>query len=402
MPEVRDSEDRLRRIESVTDTALAHVELEDLLRELLERIRDLLDVDTAMALMNESGAGVLVPTAAVGFNQDLRVAARVPIGHGFAGSIAAKKRPVVLDQVDETTVVNAQLWRQGLRSLLGVPMLAEGHMVGVLHVGSMTERQFTDDDVHLLQVAADRIALATQATRSRTERAAATALQRSLMPSELPNLPNIDLAASYIPGGDVGVGGDWYDLFILPSGKLGIVIGDVVGSGLRAAVIMGRLRSALRAYALETCDPAVVLAKLDRKVSHFEPNAMATVSYALFDPETNTLDISLAGHPPPVYAYPGQPAVLLDADTDVPIGTHLSTAPRRTSQLAITPGAVACFYTDGLVERKDTTVDKGLHRLCGAVHTADSADVACTHILDTLLTGTEPIDDIAVAVLHRT
>ena len=373
-----------------------------MLQELLERIRDLLDVDTAVVLMHDADAGVLVTTAAAGFDSESGMPVRVPMGQGFAGTIAAQKRAVVLDTVDETTVVNPRLWRQGLRSLLGVPMLTKGDVVGVLHVGSMTGRRFTDDDVELLQVAADRIALATQATLSRTERAAATTLQHSLMPSALPSVPGLDLAARYIPGSDTGVGGDWYDLFTLPSGAIGIVIGDVVGSGLRAAVIMGRLRSALRAYALETADPAAVLAKLDRKVSHFEPNAMATVSYALFDPETNQLDISLAGHPPPVYAHPQNPAVLLDAAADLPVGTHLSDRKRRTSRLVVPEGTVVCFYTDGLVERKNVSVDKGLQRLCGAVHIAGSAESACTRILETLLSGNEPIDDIAVAVLHRT
>jgi len=386
----------------VTDTALAHVDTtEGLLRELLGRIRELFDADTAVVLMRDLDAGALVPTASVGLDNEPRMDVRVPVGEGFAGAIAAQKRAIALDQVDESTVVNPELLRQGLKSLLGVPMLAEGHVVGVLHIGSLTQRRFTDDDVHVLQVAADRIALATQATLNRTERAAATALQRSLMPPEVPAVAGIDLAARYIPGGDAGVGGDWYDLFTLPSGQLGMVIGDVVGSGLRAAVIMGRLRSALRAYALETSDPAVVLDLLDRKVSHFEPNAMATVSYAVFDPATATLDVSLAGHPPPVYACCDQPAVLLDAEPDLPIGTHLPARKRRSWRLEVKPGTVMCFYTDGLVERRDSSVDKGLRLLCGAVHSTDSAETACADILDALLTGNKPIDDIAVAVLHR-
>ena len=386
----------------MTDTALAHVDTtEGLLRELLGRIRELFDADTAVVLMRDLDAGALVPTASVGLDNEPRMDVRVPVGEGFAGAIAAQKRAIALDQVDETTVVNPELLRQGLKSLLGVPMLAEGHVVGVLHIGSLTQRRFSDDDVHVLQVAADRIALATQATLNRTERAAATALQRSLMPSEVPAVAGLDLSVRYIPGSDAGVGGDWYDLFTLPSGLLGVVIGDVVGSGLRAAVIMGRLRSALRAYALENSDPAVVLDMLDRKVSHFEPNAMATVSYAVFDPVTETLDVSLAGHPPPVYACLEQPAVLLDAEPDLPVGTHLSARKRRSWRLEVKPGTVMCFYTDGLVERRDTSVDKGLRRLCGAVHTTVSAEAACADILDALLTGNKPIDDIAVAVLHR-
>ena len=103
------------------------------------------------------------------------------------------------------------------------------------------------------------------------------------------------LAARYVAG-EGSVGGDWYDVFSLPAGELGVVIGDVTGSGLAAAVIMGRMRSALRAYALESTDPAEVLARLDAKMQHFEPGALATVSYAVFSPGLDSMKICLAGH----------------------------------------------------------------------------------------------------------
>ena len=393
-------QNRLARIESVTDTALAHLELRQLLRELLDRVRELLDADTAVVLLVDATAGVLVPTAVSGLNEDVDTAIRVPIGRGFAGSVAARKEPVVLDRVDETTVLNRRLWEQGLHSLLGVPMLAEGRVVGVLHAGSQTPRTFTEDDIHLLQVAADRLALATLAATSSAERAAATALQRSLLPARLPEVPGAALAARYLPGGGNDVGGDWYDVFTLPSGRIGVVIGDVVGKGLRAAVIMGRLRSVVRAYALETEDPAVVLQKLDRKVTHFEPDAMATATYAIFDPASHKLEMSLAGHPPPVHCRPDVPAALVDFEVDLPIGTGFGARPRRTHTLEVAPGAVVCFYTDGLVERRGASVDEGLDRLCRAI-TAGPADEVCATVMDTLLTESALSDDIAVVVLGR-
>ncbi len=397
-----EAEDQLRRIEHITDAALAHVDLEDLLEELLERVRDLLDADSAVILMQDTDGGVLVPTAARGLTYDVREAARVPIGRGFAGAVAARKRPLALDRVDETTVVNPMLWQQGLNSLLGVPMLAEGRVVGVLHVGSMAQRPFTEDDVRLLQVAADRIALATQATTSRTERAAAAALQRSLMPSRLPEVPGVALAARYVPGGDASIGGDWYDVFMLPSGRLGLVIGDVVGHGLRSAVIMGRMRSAVRAYALETEDPAVVLEKLDRKMKHFEPGAMATVAYAIVDPASHEIEVSLAGHPPPIHALPGRPAALLDVPADLPIGVTLASRSRRTSRVDVGADGVLCCYTDGLVERRGAPIDDGLDRLCGAVNVGTPAEDVCGSIMKELLAGYVPTDDVALVVLCGT
>src|ERR1700749_2408738 len=121
----------------------------------------------------------------------------------------------------------------------------------------------------------------------------------------------MEMAARYVPGRGV-LGGDWYDVFTLPAGELCVVMGDVAGSGLAAAVIMGRMRSALRAYALETSDPAEVLRRLDRKIQHFESNVMATVAYAVADPATGQLRIAAAGHFPPVVAVPGREPHLAD------------------------------------------------------------------------------------------
>src|SRR5213076_2919679 len=137
-------------------------------------------------------------------------------------------------------------------------------------------RAFTGDDMDLLQLAADRAALAVQALTAKLDRAATRTLQLSLLPSALPAVGGLEMAARYVPGTGK-VGGDWYDVFPLPSGGVCAVIGDVAGTGLQAAVIMGRIRSALRAYALEAADPADVLDRLDRKMRHFEPDAMATV-----------------------------------------------------------------------------------------------------------------------------
>jgi phosphoserine phosphatase RsbU/P len=183
-------------------------------------------------------------------------------------------------------------------------LLVHGAVLGVLHVGTLRDRIFTTDDAALLQLAADRAAMAVQSLRSREDHAAAISLQRSLVPSALPTVRGAEVAARYVPGSG-HVGGDWYDVFVLPSGELGMVVGDVAGSGLGTAVIMGRLRSALRAYALEFRGPAEVLGKLDRKMQYFEEaDVMATVSYAVLDPDTGQLAISSAGHLPPVIAAP--------------------------------------------------------------------------------------------------
>jgi sigma-B regulation protein RsbU (phosphoserine phosphatase) len=268
----------------------------------------------------------------------------------------------------------------------------------VLHVGSLTPRRFTEHEVELLQLAADRAAAAVQSMTVQADRLAAAALQRSLMPTVLPVVAGAELAARYIPGSG-GVGGDWYDVFTLPTGELCVVIGDVAGSGLPAAVIMGRMRSALRAYALETRDPAEVLRRLDRKMQYFEADAMATVLYAVIDPGLDRMDICLAGHFPPVMAYPGQPAELVSAATGLIIGIA-DPVPRPVTSVPVPPGALLCFYTDGLIERRGELIDDGLARLCRAV-TAQPAEEACATVMSALVGSGPARDDIALLMLRR-
>lgn len=395
----RAPDQRLHRVESLTDSALAHLDVEDLLNELLDRVRELLRVDTAAVLLLDSSGRYLVATAARGLEEEVRQGTCVPLGRGFAGRIAADKRPVIIDDVNHSDVLNPLLRHKGIRSLLGAPLLIGGAVIGVIHVGTVAASAFTDEDVDLLQVVADRAALATQASLSRVDRAAATALQHGLVPARLPEVAGYEFAARYVAGQGGGVGGDWYDVFVLPSGAVGVAVGDIVGAGLSAAVVMGRLRSALRAYALDHDDPAEVLTHLDRTVQHFEPDTMATVLYAVIDPPAQRLQLSVAGHPVPVLALPDRPPTLLDLPIDLPMGVRAQRR-RRTSTVELPPGALACFYTDGLVERRNSTLDAGLERLRTAV-TTDCAESVCAHVMNKLVGHESPDDDIALLTVRR-
>ena len=218
-------------------------------------------------------------------------------------------------------------------------------------MGTLSPRGFTSHDVDLLQLAADRAALAVQALTAHLDRAATSALQRSLLPSALPPVGGLAMAARYVPGTGK-VGGHWCDVFPLPSGEVCAVIGDVGGTGLQAAVITDRIGSALRAYALETTDPAEVLDRLDRKMRHLEPDVLATVLYAMVSPSLDQVRISCAGHLPPIIAHLGRPAVPAEVAPDLLIGVP-SQKRRRVRTLDFPPGAVLCLYTDGLVERRN-------------------------------------------------
>lgn len=393
--------ERLRVLEAVTDAALNFQDLDKQLATLLGRVLDRLRVDTAVVLLHDRDSGDLVATAAAGIEEEVWQGVRVPVGLGFAGRVASLKQPMILDRVDSTTVVNPLLWKRHIQTLLRVPMLVGHELLGVLHVGSVTPRQFTDKDSELLQLVADRLALAVQVQMSTAERTAATALQRSLLPSRLPRVAGLELAARYVPGTETGVGGDWYDVFPLPDDRLGLVIGDVAGNGLNAAVIMGRLRSALRAYALEFLDPGEVLGKLDRKAYHFEHQAMATVGYGVLDATRRRVQLALAGHPPPALVTSTRSADYVNVPIDPPIGFGLATTGRRTHTIDLPPGAVLVLYTDGLVETRSRQLDDGMVLLRQAI-TTDSADAVSANIMATMI-GTQPArDDIALLVLRHT
>jgi len=397
--EVVETTERLRRIEAVTDAALAHLDAADLLDELLERVRDLLHVDTVAVLLIDPHSQELVATAAKGLEDEIRRGFRLPIGRGFAGRVAATLEPVELYDVGPGDVVNPVLLEAGVKSLLGVPILAGGELVGVLHVGTRSDRRFTDDDRRLLQVVADRAGVAGQIRAHRLEQAAALALTRSLLPPLLPDVTGLELAARFVPGHEFGVGGDWYDVFPLPSGWLGVVVGDVSGHGLQAAVVMGRIRSALRAYALICDDPAEALTLLDRKVRHFEAAKLATVLYAMISPDRTFVNVSLAGHLCPVLARPGEAAVFPDVPVDPPLGVEKPQRPRRTTRAELPPGAVLVGYTDGLVERRGRVIDEGLAQLVAAVR-PDPPDEVCATVMSALA-AEAPTDDVAVLVVRR-
>jgi sigma-B regulation protein RsbU (phosphoserine phosphatase) len=390
--------EKLRDIQSITDAALSALDPQALLDALVERAKEALQADTAAVLLLDRPSGQLVATAASGLEEEVQQGVRIPMGAGFAGRVAAQARPVILNEVDHTKVVNPILLDKGIRSLMGAPLIADGQVVGVLHVGTLSGRAFTGEDADLLQLAADRAALAVEALSTQLDRATAAALQRSLLPSALPAVSGLEMAARYVPGSG-NVGGDWYDVFSLPSGNVCAVIGDVSGTGLNAAVIMGRIRSALRAYALESDDPADVLERLNHKLRHFEPDAMASVLCAMISPSLDEVRMSSAGHLPPLIACPGQHAEVADVAAGVLIGVA-SPAPRQVNTMSLPPGAVLCLYTDGLVERRDRSIDEGIGRLSAAV-TAEDPEVACASVMAAMADYSPHSDDVAVLVLRR-
>ena len=169
-------------MQSVTDAALSYLSLNDLLTELLNRMTDILDADTAAFLLLDDAGEMLVARAAKGIEEEVEQGVQIPVGKGFAGRIAAERRPVVIEDVDHADILNPILREKGIRSLLGVPLLVEGRVLGVLHVGTLTPRLFTPADAELLQFAGDRAAMAIDRARLFHQRGVVDALQRTIVP----------------------------------------------------------------------------------------------------------------------------------------------------------------------------------------------------------------------------
>jgi len=370
----------------------------------LQRIRSQMAVDTAIVLTLDPTRRVLEPFAISGLDRSRQGAwVRVPVGRGFAGEVAANRGPVVLDEVTETNVYNPILRESGVRSLAGIPLFDEGDLIGVLHIGSFTPRHFDDDDVADLAELSTEIVELIRHTRTGAMHTAALVLQRSLIPTIPPRVPGLDIAGRYVPAeGDLG--GDWYDVFRLPGGRLSLVMGDVVGHGLPAAVIMGRLKSALRAYALTHDDPAQVLTLLDFDMSQFEPDVMATVIYGVTSEPYDKVTFSAAGHWPPILAHADGTSTIIEARHDLALGVDPNTR-RTTFEVMLEPGGALCLFTDGLLEvQHDADPHLMLEALAArvaAIDTRESAELNSSRLLsDVMGTNANP-DDIALLLVRR-
>src|SRR5437588_1465777 len=199
----------------LSDPALSELGLNEFLDELLVRVRQALGVDTVAILLYDPESHELVARAAKGIEEEVEQGVRIPVGRGFAGRIAAERVAIYIADVDHADILNPILREKGIQSLLGTPLVVEGDLIGVLHVGSLKPREFGQRDLAILQVAAARAAPGIERARLYSalehEHRVAVILQRSLLPKRLVQVAGVEAAARYFPATDE-VGGDWYDV----------------------------------------------------------------------------------------------------------------------------------------------------------------------------------------------
>ncbi|MEU5307643.1 SpoIIE family protein phosphatase [Streptomyces sp. NPDC021562] len=235
----------------------------------------------------------------------------------------------------------------------------------------------------------------------RSQRETAVTLQRSLLPQELEQPDDLRIAATYQPGGtEAAVGGDWYDVITLGGGRTALVIGDVMGRGVRAAAVMGQLRTAVRAYARLDLPPHEVLQLLDGLATEIDPNQIATCVYAVHDPNEGRLVYASAGHLPILVRDESGTVLRTDEPTGPPLGTggwvHTS------GSVPLGPGSTAVLYTDGLVERRNEDLDEGIAALERALAGATGTPgVVCDRLVRSAGVTAGHDDDVAVLVLQH-
>jgi anti-sigma regulatory factor (Ser/Thr protein kinase)/putative methionine-R-sulfoxide reductase with GAF domain len=394
--------EQVRNLYRLSDPALSELGLEALLDELLSRVREALSVDTAAILLLDRESQELVARAAKGIEEEVERGVRIPLGQGFAGRIAAERVAIFVADVDRADILNPILREKGIRSLLGIPLIVEGDLIGVLHVGSLSPRIFDHRDLAVLQVAAARVAPGIERARLfsalEQEHRVAVVLQRSLLPKRPVEMVGVSVASRYLPARDE-VGGDWYDVIELPSGMLGVAIGDVVGHGVRAAALMGQLRTALHAYAIQGYNPGRVLELVDRFAHAMSDDAMATAAYAVLDPETGKVQLASAAHLPPIVVGEGR-AWVEEVTPAPPLGAFpYGTCPEHEFTLAT--GQILFFYTDGLVERPGTALNLSMNELALALVNSTSAEGACRLAVEELVPFEGLRDDVAIIAVQN-
>lgn len=299
-----------------------------------------------------------------------------------------------------------RLWGEiGLRSMLAVPLLVDRIAVGelVLGIRGQDRPHFAARDLALVRdIAANTAVRLENARLQARERSVASRLQQQLLPQRLPDVEGVVCAAHYRAGAEaLDVGGDWYDVFELAPTCIAVTVGDVVGKGVTAAGIMGRLRSAVRALAIACSDPVEVITQLERFAATVDGAEFASLCYADLDVESGELRYLHAGHPPMLLIGPGGNARFLEEGRTGLLCVRIDGPPKHAS-LVLEPGTTLVLYSDGLVERRGATLDDGLrrlHELASSLSALGPGELAST-IVSQMTEGEAVNDDIVVLVVR--
>jgi serine phosphatase RsbU (regulator of sigma subunit)/PAS domain-containing protein len=297
---------------------------------------------------------------------------------------------------DVLTVCGKQAWAY-------LPLVVSGRVVGLCVVSFDRPRLLTDAERALLTTLSGLIAQALERARLfDAEHARSQALQRALLPRQLPELPAVTAAARYLPAGrGMDVGGDWYDVIPLSADRVALVIGDVMGHGLPEAVIMGRVRTALQTLSDLELPPDEVLAHLNDLVCGLGDDSFVTCLYAIYDPTTSSCTVARAGHPPPAVVSPDGSVHFAQDEGNPPLG--VAGPPFEVSELRIPDGALLVLYTDGLIDSTSCDPAVGMGRMAGLLRVlrGEGLDGMCDSLTRALLPDDQQQADDAALLVAR-
>ncbi|HEX6524384.1 MAG TPA: SpoIIE family protein phosphatase [Streptosporangiaceae bacterium] len=324
-----------------------------------------------------------------------------------AADVLSRRRPSFISSADEymqrypaTADVLALCGKQAWAYL---PLVVSGQVVGLCVVSFGQPRLLTDAERALMTTLSGLIAQALERARLfDAEHARSQALQRALLPRQLPELPAVTAAARYLPAGrGMDVGGDWYDVIPLSADRVALVIGDVMGHGLPEAVIMGRVRTAVQTLSDLELPPDEILAHLNDLVCGLGDDTFVTCLYAIYDPTTSTCTVARAGHPPPAVVRPDGTVHFAQTDGDPPLG--VAGPPFEVSELQIPDGALLVLYTDGLIDSTSCDPDVAMGHMAGLlrVHQAEGLDRMCDRLTRALLPDDQQRADDAALLVAR-
>jgi PAS domain S-box-containing protein len=325
-------------------------------------------LDETAGLRSRAGALVaeLVPTVTVRARVELVVDAGRTLLAAAPTTEDAEADQEFVDSAVRTGTTTTSTHPDTGECDVAVPLRARGRVIGVLVLGCPRGSEIHRRTRFLSELAASAGLALENGRLYDQEHENAHILQRGLLAGDPPHDPRMTIGTWYRPASDtVEVGGDWHDSFMVGPNRVAIVVGDVVGRGIRAAATMGHLRSAVRALAATDPGPAGLLERLDRFVDRFEDGRMSTVAYGLLDLTTGRLRYACAGHVPPLLIEPGRGERFLWSGRSTPIAAYTGMKPRVEAELQLRPGARLLFYTDGLVERRTGNLHTDLARLAG-------------------------------------
>jgi serine phosphatase RsbU (regulator of sigma subunit)/anti-sigma regulatory factor (Ser/Thr protein kinase) len=401
--QLRRRSERLQRMTAALSGSLTRV---DVATVSVDEMRDAVGADGVAIIALEEDGRVSGTLASLGYTDEVASSWLDAAAGSHSIRRLARRASTFCGTLDELGAAFPELEANAAesrhRTFLLAPLVAGRDPSGLVLASWGEAVTLANEDRAFFETLVSQTAQAIDRARQfESERTIAETLQRSVLPASLPRVAGVQLAARYLPGtAELDVGGDWFDAIQMSDGKVGLVVGDVVGKGVHAAATMAQLRNGLRAFSLDQTKPSSTIARLNRLADEILETSFATVVYLVVDPDAGICRFTSAGHPPPLVTYADGRVELLEGGRGLPLGVGLDSNYGQDT-IEVPHGAVLLLYSDGLIERRNRSIDTGLELLCDALTDAPrDPEGLLEHVLEKLVGDSKREDDIAVLAVR--